>query len=75
MVDRQGRRRVWERDFEMVRCDSCSKAYITQEYMAWRIAESGLPEAHFKLCDECSRQQVAQTMYRHMVPSDQGATS
>jgi len=76
-VERQGLRRIWERDFEMVRCQQCGKAYITQEYLARRVAESGLPESHFTTCDECSRVTLARTVYAHMVPADpeaKGAT-
>lgn len=75
MVERAGKRRIWERDFDMVTCQQCGKAYITREYLARRVAESGLPEPHFTSCDECSRAALARTMHAHLVPSDQGATS
>lgn len=73
LVERAGLRRIWDRDFEMVRCQTCGKAYITKEYLACRLAESGLPQAHFTTCDECSRVVLARTIFDHMVPADQGA--
>lgn len=73
LVERQGWRRIWERDFEMVRCQQCGKAYITKEYLARRVAESGLPESHFATCDECSRLTLARTVYAHMVPAEPGS--
>jgi len=37
------------------------------------VKDSGLPESHFELCDECSRVQTAKTMYAHMVPASPAA--
>ncbi len=73
LVERNGMRRIWERDFEMVRCEQCGRAFITKEYLAARVEDSGLPESHFALCDECSRAQTAKVMYAHMVFSDRPA--
>ena len=70
LVERSGMRRIWERDFEMVRCTGCGRAYITREYQERRVADSGLPASHFEQCDECSRMSVARTLYRHMVPAE-----
>lgn len=70
LVDRDAMRRIWDRDFEMVRCTDCGRAYITAEYLASRVEGSGLPASHFELCDECSRARTAKTMYAHMVLAD-----
>ncbi len=74
LVDLDAMRRIWDRDFEMVRCTSCGRAYITREYLESRVEASGLPASHFELCDECSRSRTAQTMYRHMVLDDKEAS-
>jgi len=74
LVDRDSMRRVWDRDFEMVRCVGCGRAYITREYQESRVAASGLPASHFERCDECSRSLTAQTMYQHMVLRDKEAS-
>lgn len=74
LVDRDAMRRVWDRDFEMVRCTGCGRAYVTREYLQSRVAASGLPASHFELCDECSRSLTAQTMYQHMVLGDKEAS-
>lgn len=74
LVERNGMRRIWDRDFEMVRCAECGKAYITKDYRDRRVEESGLPASHFDLCDECSRMVLARTMVAHMVPGEKGAT-
>lgn len=73
LVDRDAMRRVWDRDFELVRCAGCGRAYITREYQESRVAASGLPASHFEQCDECSRSRLAQTMYQHMVLGEKGA--
>lgn len=74
LVDRDAMRRVWDRDFDMVRCTGCGRAYITREYQESRVAASGLPASHFELCDECSRRLTAETMYHHMVIGDKEAS-
>lgn len=66
LVDRAGMRRIWDRDFEMVACKQCGRAYLTREYMQRRVEASDLPETHFELCDECSRARLARTMFAHM---------
>jgi len=70
LVDRNGQRRIWDRDFDMVKCTACGRSYITQEYMQSRVSESGLPASHFETCDECSRSRLAQTMFQHMIVSE-----
>jgi NADH dehydrogenase/NADH:ubiquinone oxidoreductase subunit G len=75
LVERNGRRRIWERDFELVRCTGCGRAFITREYQEARVTASGLPAEHFELCDECSRDRTARLMYDHMVFGDRPAGS
>jgi len=57
-----GKRRIWDREFEMVRCASCGRAYITVEQMKYHVKRSGLDESYFELCDECSRARTAEKM-------------
>ena len=58
MVDAGFTRRIWERDFERVRCASCGRPTLTREHSAHLVARSGLPEDSFKACDRCRREQA-----------------
>jgi NADH dehydrogenase/NADH:ubiquinone oxidoreductase subunit G len=59
-------RRIWHREFEMVRCQGCGRAYVTVEQMRHHASRAGLDESYFELCDECSRAAVARKMLEHV---------
>lgn len=65
--ERDGKRVIWDREFEMHRCSECGRAYITRFQMSHRVANSGLDESFFELCDECSRRKVAKTMLENVL--------
>lgn len=67
VVETGSTRRIWHRDFEMVRCTECGRSYITVEQMRYHARRSGLDESYFKLCDECSRTGVARKMLEHVL--------
>jgi NADH dehydrogenase/NADH:ubiquinone oxidoreductase subunit G len=72
LLDRGGSRRIWERDFPLACCKVCGRAYITEAHLARRLQATGLPAAHFGLCDECSRRELARTLHAHLVPLEKG---
>lgn len=48
-----GRRRIWERDFDLLACESCGKPFVTAE--EWAALGGGFP----RLCPACRRKATA----------------
>ena len=46
-----GRRRIWDREFETVRCERCGEYFATREMLDW----AQVPEEDRKLCDRCRK--------------------
>jgi NADH dehydrogenase/NADH:ubiquinone oxidoreductase subunit G len=62
-----GWRTIWHRDFQMVECKQCGKAYITVDQLAYHTNRTGLDRSYFELCDECSRSAVARNMLENVL--------
>ncbi|MBI5499738.1 MAG: (2Fe-2S)-binding protein [Deltaproteobacteria bacterium] len=58
MVDTGFKRRIWQRDFERVRCSACGRPTLTQAHAAHLATRSGLPAESFQVCDRCHREQA-----------------
>jgi len=54
-----GGRRIWNRDFEMVRCPRCGRAHITKAQAEWYGKRMGWPPEEFEVCDACKRREMA----------------
>jgi NADH dehydrogenase/NADH:ubiquinone oxidoreductase subunit G len=54
-------RRIWDSDFEMLRCSECGRAHITVAQADHFAARSGVPRSYFETCDACKRAQQART--------------
>jgi NADH dehydrogenase/NADH:ubiquinone oxidoreductase subunit G len=65
--EKSGRRTIWHRDFEMVRCRECGRSHITIDQMRYHAARAGLDESYFELCEECSRDKLARRMLEHVL--------
>ncbi len=65
MVD--GKRVIWKREFAMVQCSVCHKAYITEEQAMFEARRAGLDESYFETCDECSRREIARRFLEHVI--------
>ncbi len=65
--DRGRRRTIWDRDFELVACETCGRLTITKEQAEHYAGQSGLAEDYFNKCDECQRRQAAATFLDLMV--------
>jgi len=59
MQDKNGIRAIWDRKFELIRCESCGKAYITREHAAYLCERENLPPEYFDACDQCKRVESA----------------
>jgi NADH dehydrogenase/NADH:ubiquinone oxidoreductase subunit G len=55
-------RRIWNREFRLVRCESCGRAHLTEEQVEFHMKLSGLPRDYFATCDVCKRGAVAETL-------------
>ncbi|MDK2928336.1 MAG: hypothetical protein PWR31_2027 [Bacillota bacterium] len=58
------RRRIWDRDFTLVRCERCGRPFATVEQLAWAAKElpGAPPEARF--CSRCRREDEARLIGR-----------
>jgi Fe-S-cluster-containing hydrogenase component 2 len=62
-----GKRVIWNKQFEMVRCKSCGTAHITVDQARFHLKKTGLDKSYFDLCDECSRRDIAQRFLEHVI--------
>ncbi|MDK2855314.1 MAG: hypothetical protein PWQ41_547 [Bacillota bacterium] len=49
------RRRIWERDFTLVRCQRCGEPFATEEQLRWATRELTGSTPEEKLCPRCRR--------------------
>ncbi len=56
-----GRRRIWGKDFEMLRCPRCGRAHITVAQADFFAGKNGVPRSYFETCDACKRKELAAT--------------
>ncbi len=56
-----GRRTIWGRVFEMLRCEGCGRSHLTDAQAAWARAH-GAAEQDLRLCDACKREQLGRTL-------------
>lgn len=49
------RRRIWERDFTLVRCERCGQPFATVEQLAWAVKELPGTPPEARLCPRCRR--------------------
>jgi NADH dehydrogenase/NADH:ubiquinone oxidoreductase subunit G len=57
-------RRIWEKDFEMLRCPRCGRAHVTRAQAAHYDGAGGVPASFFETCDACKRRDIAATSVR-----------
>jgi len=58
------KRRIWEKDFEMLRCSRCGRSHITVAQADHLAGHRGLPRSYFETCDVCKRADLAATATR-----------
>lgn len=46
-----GKRKIWKREFEVLRCKRCGEYFATKEMLDW----AGTPEDDRELCDRCRK--------------------
>lgn len=56
MTDENGIRRIWNKDFKLVKCSVCGKAYTTSE--ALEFIESKLGDEEERICERCRKKNI-----------------
>lgn len=70
----QGTRRIWDRDFEMLRCQTCNATFMTQAERDF-LSENRKPDASFyDECPDCKRKRVGASMARVVLKTNPGFT-
>ncbi len=59
MQDIGGKRRIWERNFELMSCTVCGVPTLTPEHVEMLMRRSALDRSYFELCDACRRRTIA----------------
>lgn len=54
-------RRIWGREFELVTCQSCGKAFLTREQVDHLVKTRDFDPAYFEKCDACRREEISRT--------------
>jgi len=72
-TDENSRRKIWQKEFELIACKQCGKAIITREFATQLITTRNIPSTYFDLCDDCKRREIAGGMARlvHWLPKSQ----
>ena len=62
--DKNGVRRIWERDFELLACSRCGRRTITRDFAQSLSTGRDIPMEYFEICDDCHRKETSLTMGR-----------
>ncbi len=60
--DSNGKRTIWNKSFELVKCTKCGKETISREFADYIIEQRELPSDYFDTCDDCKRIETAKKM-------------
>ncbi len=59
MEDTASSRKIWGREFELVKCDTCGAATITTAYRDYAVERCSLDTSYFSTCPSCKEKQTA----------------
>ncbi len=60
VIEEYGIRKIWNRDFELIRCGVCGKHFITKEEFAYLKGKTGIEEA--PICKTCKQMELARKL-------------
>jgi NADH dehydrogenase/NADH:ubiquinone oxidoreductase subunit G len=60
MEDTDNTRKIWGREFELVKCEACGMPLITKEYLRYAVEKSGLEESYYTTCAPCKQKALAE---------------
>jgi len=63
-------RKIWNKEFEMLRCTECGKAYITKAQRDFLCKKNGVKPEYFDKCDACKRKELAATLNNLILPEE-----
>ena len=58
LVEHDGKRTIWNRNFNLVKCSRCGKYYTTEEALGFIDAKLGVEDGEC-FCEDCSRRMMA----------------
>jgi NADH dehydrogenase/NADH:ubiquinone oxidoreductase subunit G len=61
-TDENGKRTIWNKTFELIKCKKCGKETITRDFADYIIEKRNIPGEYFEICDDCKRKDTALTM-------------
>lgn len=61
-ADKNGKRTIWNKQFDLVPCKSCGSKTITRDFADYLIEKRNLPPEYFETCDTCKRLDLAHKM-------------
>lgn len=57
-----GIRRIWGKEFELMKCGSCGKYFMTKEQYEHAVKKLGVSEHEQPVCDSCKQKRYAEKM-------------
>jgi NADH dehydrogenase/NADH:ubiquinone oxidoreductase subunit G len=64
VVETNGTRTIWEKQFELLKCSSCGHSLVTVDEARYFAKKGGLTDKYYQLCDRCKRLETAQQAAR-----------
>lgn len=58
MTEKDGIRKIWNKEFELVKCSKCGKFYTTYEVI--KFIESKLQDDEERICDSCKKKIISE---------------
>ena len=59
MEDTADTRKIWGREFTLVKCEACGTPIMTKDYMEHAVRKHGLDESCCTTCAPCKRKALA----------------
>jgi bidirectional [NiFe] hydrogenase diaphorase subunit len=63
-------RKIWNKEFEMLRCSVCGKAHVTKVQRDYLCKKNGVKPSYFDKCDTCKRKELAHTFNSLILPEE-----
>ncbi len=60
--DINGKRTIWEKQFELIACKECGKHTITTDFADALCERRAIPRDYFDVCDDCRRKELSLKM-------------
>jgi len=59
VTDTDNTRTIWNRDFDLVKCEVCGKGFMTEKYRDYAVNNRDLSADYYTKCPECKRAETA----------------